>query len=59
MVFIRRGVDDINGVDTKFSVVMGSTLGSFNLLKLLGELFYLVLKSNNGIIPPHFMSLLK
>jgi len=59
MVFMRRGVDHINGVVIKLPMVRCSALGSFNPFKLHGELPYLLLKSDNDIIPPYFMSLLK
>ena len=36
-----------------------SAFGSFNLLKLHGEFSYLLSKIDNGLISPHFMSLLK
>jgi len=56
---MRRRVADINGVVVKLLVVRRLALGSFNPLKLHGELPYLFLKSDNGIILPYFMSLLK
>jgi len=56
---MRREVGDINGIDIKFLMARGSVLGSFNPLKLPSELLYLLSESNNGIIPPYFMSLLK
>jgi len=59
MFFMRRGVGNINGVVIKLPVVKSSMLESFNPLKLHGELLYLLLKSNNRIIPPYFMSLFK
>jgi len=59
MVFMRRQVGDINGIDIKLLVVSGSEMGSLNALKLHGELPYLQLNNNNNIIPPHFMSLLQ
>jgi len=56
---MRRGVSDVNGVDIKFPLARGPMLGFFNPLKLCGELPYLNLKSNNGIIPPNVVSFLK
>jgi len=56
---MRRGVGDIKGVVIKLPAVRGSALGSFNPLKLHGELPYLLLKSDNGIIPPYFLSMLR
>ena len=59
MVFMRREVGDINGVVIKLLAVRGSALGSSNTLKLHGELPYLLLESDNGIVPSHFVSLFR
>jgi len=59
MDFMRRGVGNVNRVVPKLPVVRGSVLGSFNMLKLHGELPYLLLKSVKGIIHPHLICLLK
>jgi len=42
MVFMRRQVCDINRVDIKLPVASGTVFRSFNLLKLCGELLYLL-----------------
>jgi len=59
IIFMRRWVGDVNGVDIKLPVARALVFGSFNPLKLYGELSYLILKINNGSIHPHFMGLLK
>ena len=59
MILMRIWVGDVNGINFKFLLVRPSAFGSFNLLKLHGEFSYLLSKIDNGLISPHFMSLLK
>ena len=59
IMFMRRWVGKVNGINIRFLIMRASVCGSFNPLKLHGGFSYSLLKIDNGLISPHLMGLFK